>query len=76
VFATDVVILGSIPPTLWWLWIAVLVGTLLHVILRRDIRWRQKVLWMIAVVLFPFVAVAAYVVVWLVGRRKAASLEA
>ena len=69
-FAPDAMSVGSISLALWLLWIVVLVLTALHIILRRDIRWRRKILWMIAVVLFPLVAVAAYVLVWLLGRRR------
>ena len=48
---------------LWLAWLLVLILLFVDIVVRRDIRWTTKVIWMVVIVLVPFVGSLAYAVV-------------
>lgn len=55
---------------LWLAWLVLLVLLFIHIVLRRDIRWGRKVLWLVLILLLPFVGVVAYVLVQAYNRMN------
>lgn len=68
------VVLGAFPTgwtlALWLAWLVLLILLFVHIVTRSDIRWRTKVIWMILIVLLPFVGVLAYALVWAFKRMN------
>ncbi|HST16745.1 MAG TPA: PLDc N-terminal domain-containing protein [Gaiellaceae bacterium] len=67
-------IIGAFPTgwalALWLAWIVLLILLFVHIVLRRDIRWGRKVIWMIVILLLPFVGSVVYVLVWAFKRMN------
>ena len=53
---------------LWLAWLVLLILLFVYIATRSDIRWRTKVIWMVLIVLLPFVGLLAYVLVWAFKR--------
>ena len=54
---------------LWLAWLVLLILVFVHIVLRRDIHWGRKVIWMILILVLPFVGVFAYVLRATFNRR-------
>jgi hypothetical protein len=61
---------------LWLGWIALLILLVVHIVLRRDIRWSWKILWLLVIFLVPFVGVVGYSLVWAITRIRRSPTKA
>ena len=61
---TDTSVIAAVPHgwtlVLWPAWLLVLILLFVDIVMRRDIRWTTKVIWMVVIVLIPFVGSLAY----------------
>ena len=64
---TDTSVIAAFPHggmlVLWLAWLLVLILLVVDIVMRRDIRWTTKVVWIVVIVLAPFVGSLVYAVV-------------